>query len=137
MGFIPHKNDGSTRPQSLEYLPCGAITPKKGLALKWDASNGVLVLNGSGTTKPDYICMREEAAAVTSGTIIPVYKVNPDEVFETVWGVAGTSLKEGARVQCHTDGLSIAATNNASNPALVVGKEGTGAVGDTVYVRFA
>ena len=139
-GFIPHYNDGSNRPQALEYLPAGAITPKKGLARKWDG--GQLELLSGGTTKPEYICMCEKSAAVTAGTIIPVLKVNPDMVFETELSVDGDSSapKLGTLQTIASDGLRVTKTTT-NGTARVVGliatdSNGYGAAGDTVYVRF-
>ena len=83
--FVIHTIDDDRIP-GLEYLPAAAITPKIGVALK--QSSGQLAVC-SGTTKPDYICMTERAAAVAAGTLIPVIRVNEDTVFETefFWNV--------------------------------------------------
>ena len=78
-GFIPYQNeDGRVAPW--EYLPCGAITPKLGMALVQSSGNLAIA---AGTTKPTYISMCEKSAACTAGDIIPVVKVQPDQVFET------------------------------------------------------
>ena len=70
-GFFPDQSDhGAVTP--FEYLPCGAITPKAGLALV--LTNGLLAL-ATGATAPTYICMKDADAAVTAGTIIPVVRV--------------------------------------------------------------
>lgn len=130
-GFIPHKNDGSIRPQSLEYLAASAITPKKGLALTF--SSGLLALC-SGTTKPEYICMCE-GPTLTSGDVIPVLKVLPDRVFETAWSATGTSINIGQKVTIASDGLRVTATTN-SGVAEIVAKEDSALENDTVYVRF-
>lgn len=132
MAFLPHKNDGSIRPQSLEYLPAAAITTKKGLALYYSSGNLALA---SGTNKPEYICMCDYGA-VSAGTIIPVLRINADEVFETEFSASGTSINPGQKVTLASDGLRVTATTT-NGVAEVVAKEGTGATGDTVYVRFA
>ena len=50
-GFFPDQSDhGAVTP--FEYLPCGAITPKAGLALV--LTNGLLAL-ATGTTAPTYM----------------------------------------------------------------------------------
>ena len=61
-GFFPDQSDhGAVTP--FEYLPCGAITPKAGLALV--LTNGLLAL-ATGATAPTYICMKDADAAVTA-----------------------------------------------------------------------
>ena len=129
--FLPYKVDGSCKPQSLDYLPAGAITPKVGLALY--QSSGLLAL-ASGTNKPTYICMTE-GPTLTSGDVIPVLRVTEDRVFETEFSASGTSINLGAKVTIATDGLRVTATTT-SGVAEVVAKEGTGATGDKVLVRF-
>ena len=138
MAFLPYKVDGSCRPQSLDYLPASAITPKVGLALKF--ASGQLALC-SGTTKPEYICMTA-GPTLTAGDVIPVLKINPDMVFETVLYNDGDSTgpKLGTKQTIHTDGMQITKTTT-SGVALVVGIEATdsngyGAAGDRVWVRF-
>lgn len=130
-GFIPHKNDGSIRPQALEYLAATNITPKKGLALYF--SSGLLALC-SGTNKPEYICMCE-GPQLTSGDVIPVLRVLPDRVFETAWSTSGAAINVGQKVTIASDGLRVTATTT-SGVAEVVAKEDTAAENDTVYVRF-
>ena len=67
-------DDGHELP--FEYMPCSAITPKYGMAMK--VTSGKLAI-ATGETKPTYICAREESAAVAAGTVIPVVKVQPDQ----------------------------------------------------------
>lgn len=129
--FLPYKVDGSCKPQSLDYLPAGAITPKVGLALY--QSSGLLAL-ASGTNKPTYICMTE-GPTLTSGDVIPVLRVTEDRVFETEFSASGTSINLGAKVTIASDGLRVTATTT-NGVAEVVAKEGTGATGDKVLVRF-
>ena len=107
MGFTIHTTDDG-RALPWEYLPAGAITPKIGLALTLSA--GTLTV-ASG--KPDYICMTQADAAVTSGTIIPVVKVQPDVIWETTLSAAGTSLKQGNAVTLASDGLRVTATTTS------------------------
>ena len=134
MGFIPYKVDGSNRPQSLDYLPCGAITPKKGLALTINTSTGLLAATGD-TAKPEYICMREESAAVDSGTIIPVLRVNPDMVFEVPTQADNSSTKLGVLLKLYSDSLQVIATSGGKCELIGKGPKG-GAAGDIVYVRI-
>lgn len=128
--FLPYKVDGSCKPQSLDYLPAGAITPKVGLALV--QTSGLLAL-ATGANKPTYICMTE-GPTLTSGDNIPVLRVTADRVFETEFSASGTSINLGAMVTIASDGLRVTATTNGV--AEVVAKEGTGATGDKVLVRF-
>ena len=131
MAFLPHKVDGSCRPQSLEYLPASAITPKVGLALV--QSSGLLAI-ATGTNKPTYICMTE-GPTLTSGDVIPVLRVNPDMVFETAFSASASSANVGQKVTLHaSDGLRVTGTTT-SGVAEIVFKEGS-AAGDMCLVRF-
>ena len=129
--FLIHTIDDGRVPP-LEYLPAGAITPKLGLAL--GGSGGVLAVC-SGANKPLYLSMTERGAAVTSGTSIPVMRVAPDVVFETVWSESAAERKLGDRVTLASDGLRVTATTT-NGVAEIVGMDGTGA-GDKVRVRFS
>jgi len=131
MAFKPYITDDG-RVLSFEYLPCGAITPKVGLAL-YQASGNLAV--ATGTTKPTYICMTEKDTAVTAGTMIPVVRVNPDVTWKTKNYAAFTSINKGDKVTIHTDGLQVTATTT-SGIAEVVGFDET-AAGSKVLVRFS
>lgn len=130
MAFLIYSTDDGHMP-AWEYLPAGAITPKVGLALTQTAGSLAIA---SGTTKPDYICMREEESAVAAGTVIPVIKVTPDIIFETEWSAAAASIKRGNKVTIAGDGLRATATTT-DGVAFVSDIEGT-AAGDKVRVRF-
>lgn len=132
MAFKVHSTDDGRVP-GIEYLPCGAITPKVGMALVQSGGNLAIA---TGTTKPTYISMCERETACTAGDLIPVLRVQPDMIFETKWSAAATAVKLGNKVTMHaSDGLQVTATTE-SGVAEVVGIDGT-AVGDTVRVRFA
>jgi hypothetical protein len=134
--FKVYTIDGSDKSQSYKYLPVGAITPKVGLALKWDTSNGVLILAPTTSqAKPDYICMHEEAAAVSSGTVVACLPVTDDMVFETVFSADGSNVKVGTKVTIASDGLRVTATPS-NGVAQIVEKPDPGAAGDRVRVRF-
>lgn len=128
--FIPHHTECG-RAEAHERLPASAITPKIGLALV--QSSGKLAV-ASGTTKPTYICMCEKSAAVAAGTIIPVIRVEPDMVFETVSSASMASINLGDKVTIASDGLRVTATTT-SGVAEVVAIEDT-ASGGKVRVRF-
>lgn len=131
MAFKVHSTDDGRVP-GIEYLPCGAITPKAGMALVQTSGNLAIA---TGTSKPAYISMCERETACTAGDVIPVMRVQPDMIFETVWSAAATAINLGDKVTLHaSDGLQVTATTTGG-VAEVVGMDGT-AVGNTVRVRF-
>ncbi len=131
MAFMIHSyDDGQIRPW--EYLPCGNIATKVGLALV--QTSGVFAIAGA-TAKPTHICMTG-AGTVASGTIIPVVRVDSGMVFETTNTAAMSSVSIGSKVTT-SSGLQVTATTG-SGVAEVVGydaKAKTGA-GGKVWVRF-
>lgn len=138
MGFFLHKVDGSNRPQSLDYLPCAAITPKVGMLLKW--SSGNLTTCTGATDQPIYVSMTQRSAACTAGDPIAVLKINPDMVFEVPLQETGDSNTiPGNTVGIYSDGLQ-ATKYNASGKAVIVAMSGgtgtSAAAGDLLYVRF-
>lgn len=130
MAFLLHTVEGGRIP-AWEYLPCGAIQPQVGLALTMTSGNLAVA---SGTTAPLYVSMREEDAAVTAGTIIPVVRVLDSIVFETTFSAAATSIKVGDKVTISSDGTQVTATKTGG-VAEVVWMEGTTS-GSKVRVRF-
>ncbi len=130
MAFLLHTVEGGRIP-AWEYLPCGAIQPQVGLALTMTSGNLAIA---SGTTAPSYISMREEAAAVAAGTIIPVVRVLDSIVFETTFSAAATAVKVGDKVTISSDGTQVTATKTGG-VAEVVWMEGTTS-GSKVRVRF-
>lgn len=130
-GFIPHSNEEG-RITPWEYLPCSAITPKIGMAMI--LSSGKLAI-ATGTTKPTYICMAEYDAAVAAGTIIPVIRVEPDEIFEVTNSASLSGVNIGQKVTLHaSNGLQVTGTTT-SGVAEIVAKDGD-AAGSRVLVRF-
>ena len=131
MAFKIHKIDDG-RIRGIEYLPCGAITPKVGMALVQSAGDLAIA---TGTTAPTYISMCEKDSACTAGDIIPVIRVSKDMVFETTFSAAATSIKLGSKVTLHaSDGMSVTATTT-DGVAEVVYMDGT-ASGSMCRVRF-
>lgn len=130
MAFMIQQVDGGRVP-GIEYLPCGAITPKVGMALIQSGGNLAIA---TGTNVPTYVSMVERETACTSGDIIPVMRVLPDMTFETTFQAAATAVNLGDKVTLYTDGLQVTATKT-SGVAEVVDMDGT-AVGDKVRVRF-
>jgi hypothetical protein len=102
-----------------------------GLALTETAGNLAIA---SGTTKPGYISMAESDAAVTAGTVIPVFRAHSTMIFETVNTAAFTSVNIGDKVTLSADGLGVTATTTGG-VAEVVGFNDT-AAGSRVLVRF-
>ena len=132
MAFLPYKFDGSIRPQSIQYLPGSAFTPKVGMALKYNSGKLALC---SGTTKPEYISLVEKSAALSAGDVIPVLRIHPDMIFAVPAQADASAVADGSKVTIHTDGLQVTATTT-SGVAEIVGREGTGAAGDILYVRI-
>lgn len=131
MAFFLHSTDDGRVPP-IEYLPCGAITPKAGMALIQTDGNLAIA---TGTTAPTYISMTERSDACTEGELIPVIRVNHDMLFDTVASAAMTSVKRGDKVTLHaTDGMQITATTEGG-VAEVIEMDGS-AVGEHVRVRF-
>lgn len=132
MGFIPYSNEEG-RVTPWEYLPCSAITPKIGMAMVQSSGNLAIA---TGTTKPTYICMAEYDAAVAAGTIVPVIRVNADEIFETTNSASLSGVNIGQKVTLHaSSGLQVTGTTT-SGVAEVVYKEAD-AAGSKVLVRFS
>lgn len=130
--FLLHSTDDGRVP-SIEYLPCSAITPKVGMALTQTSGNLAIA---TGTTKPTYISMVEKASACTAGDIIPVFRIDPDMIFETSFSASASSIKLGDKVTLHaSSGAQVTATTT-SGVAEVVYMDGTSS-GDMCRVRFA
>lgn len=131
--FIPVKNDTGA-PTPWEFLPCGAITPKLGMALIQTSGNLAIA---TGTSKPTYISMVEKEAACTAGDLIPVMRVEPGTIFETELSAAGSSLKLGDKVTLHaSNGMQVTATKTDGIAEIVEFLTDAQASGDKVRVRF-
>ena len=130
-GFIPYSNEDGRVP-AWEYLSCGAITPKIGMALYQSSGNLAIA---TGTTKPTYISMAEFGSALTAGTKIPVIKVLPGQVFECTNSASLSGVSVGQKVTLHaSNGLQVTGTTT-SGVATIVAKNGD-ASGSRVLVRF-
>lgn len=132
MAFMLHSTDDGRIP-SIEYLPCSAITPKVGMALTQTSGNLAIAM---GTTKPTYISMVEKAAACTAGDIIPVFRVDPDMIFETTFSASAADIKLGNKVTLHASSGEQVTATTTSGVAEVVYMDGT-ASGSMCRVRFA
>ena len=128
--FLNKKNDDGHVAPFLK-LPCAAVTPKNGLAMKLDS--GKLAI-AAGSDKPEFICIEDHAAAVTAGDLVTVVRVEPDTDYETVFSADATGLDLGDLVTLASDGLRVTATTT-NGVAKIVSMTGT-ASGDAVIVRF-
>lgn len=130
MAFQLYSTDDGHIP-AWEYLPCEAITPKMGLCLAFDAASEQLQVSDT----PEYICMREESAASTAGTLIPVVRITKDIVFESSLDAANTGLKVGSFVDVDSTGLLIDADSSTDDVFQITYLNGT-AAGSIVRGRF-
>ena len=130
--FLLHSTDDGRIP-SLEYLPAGAITPKVGMALVQSSGNLAIA---TGTTKPTYISMVEKSAALTAGDIIPVFRIDPDMIFETSFSASAADIKLGQKVTLHASNGGQVTATTSSGVAEVVYMDGT-ASGSMCRVRFS
>ena len=131
MAFKVHSTDDGRIP-CLEYLPCGAITPKVGMALIQISGNLAIA---TGENAPSYISMCEKDSACTAGDIIPVLRVQKDMVLETEFSAAATSVKLGNKVTLHAgNGMQVTATTT-NGVAEVVYMDGADS-GSMCRVRF-
>lgn len=112
------------------WLPAGAITPKYGMGLALDASTGLLAVS----VKPEYISLMEAGAALSSGTAIPVIKIEQDMVFESALD-GSTSLKRGALADVASGGLLVDGDGSTNQVFLIEWLEGS-AQGNKVRGRF-
>ncbi|MCD8004483.1 MAG: hypothetical protein LUE91_02340 [Oscillospiraceae bacterium] len=117
MAFYLYSTDDNRVP-GVEYLPCGAITPKAGMLLT--LSGGLLALCG-GTTAPSYLSMCQRDEACQEGEIIPMLRVGSDMIFEVPGSVSLAALVPGDLVTVGADGLTLTATT-------------TGGVAEVVHV---
>ncbi len=111
----------SGRVPGFEYMPCDAITPKLGMAMKLD---GGKLKKASGTDKPKYISMTEREAACASGELIPVVRVGEDIVFSAPTPSGFTALP-GATVQISSDGCGLSASAGGAAEVVRSGEDAT------------
>lgn len=86
------------------------------------------------TAKPEFIAMAD-CAADAAKRLIPVARVEANQLYEVPVTAAPTSLVEGNKVTLHTDGMQVTATT-ASGVVTVESLNGAAAAGDTIVVRI-
>lgn len=87
------------------------------------------------TAKPEFIAMAD-CAADAANRLIPVARVEANQLYEVPVTAAPTSLVEGSKVTLHTDGMQVTATT-ADGVVTVENLNGATAAGDTIVVRIA
>jgi hypothetical protein len=102
MAFKLYSTDDGRVPP-VEYLPCGAIAPKMGTAL-YQASGNLAVAAGSNIAT--YISMAERSAACTAGELVPVVKIQPDQVWESAKDAAN-AMTVGTAYDVSAGGLLV------------------------------
>lgn len=113
MAIMVYQTDDGRTPGT-EYMPCGAITPRLGMALKLTA--GKLAAAG-GADQPGYISMTERKTPCVDGELIPVMRTAGDIVFEAPTPESFTAVP-GGRVQLAADGMGL--SNTAGGCAEIV-----------------
>ena len=96
-------------------------------------TNGKLTKCGA-TAKPEFIAMAD-CAADAAKRLIPVARVEANQLYEVPVTAAPTSLVEGNKVTLHTDGMQVTATTT-SGVVTVESLNGAAAAGDTIVVRI-
>nr|DAK85066.1 MAG TPA: hypothetical protein [Caudoviricetes sp.] len=86
------------------------------------------------TAKPEFIAMAD-CAADAAKRLIPVARVEANQLYEVPVTAAPTSLVEGGKVTLHTDGMQVTATTT-SGVVTVESLNGAAAAGDTIVVRI-
>ena len=116
-------DDGRELP--FEYMPASAITPKYGMALY--LTSGKLAV-ASVANRAEYMCCREGDAALTAGDIIPVVKIQEDQVWETT---SSDTPTVGVGMDVASGGLTVATKNGSTG----IGNFIPEAVTDTGAIR--
>lgn len=128
MAFRLYSTDDGHIP-AWEYHAVANMKPQVGKGLAFDESGQ---LDASQT--PDYICMREEGDSVAAGTIVPVVKITPDQIWETTLDGA-TSVEVGGKLDVASGGMEPDGDGTTYQNFLVTYMEDD-ADGSTVRGRF-
>lgn len=127
MAFVPYSYDGGQMPPA-EYFKLAAAGPIS-VGQCMAVSGGAAAVS----VKPDYICLREDAAAGTDEPV-PFMHISEGIVFEAPLAAGAASFAPGTLADVSADGKSIAATTSNKN-VMIVSMDGT-AAGDICRCRF-
>lgn len=116
-------------PEYLDVTDAEAVAEGEALVL----ASGKLTKCGA-TAAPQYIAMGIKTAADTK-RMIPVCRVEKNQVYAVPVTAAPASVKVGEKVTLHTDGLQVTATTT-SGVVTVVDLNGASAAGDEIIVRI-
>lgn len=116
-------------PQFLEAKASEAIECGEALVL----ASGKLT-KCAATVKPEFISL-SEVTAEEKNRVIPVCRVESNQVYDVPCSAVPTSLVPGAKVTIHSDGLQVTATTT-DGVATVVSTNGAANAGDIITVRF-
>lgn len=116
-------------PEYLDVTDAEAVEEGEALVL----TSGKLTKCGA-TVTPQYIAMGVKTAVDTK-RVIPVCRVEKNQVWAVPISVAPASITVGSKVTLHTDGLQVTATTT-SGVVTVVDLNGATAAGDEIVVRI-
>lgn len=131
--LIKIENARMNVPEPLQFQATASEAITKGEALV--LSSGKLTKCGA-TTKPTYIALASCAAKATNMDIVPVIRVEPNQVYQVETSADAHAAVVGTAVTLHTDGLKVTATTT-SGVATIVDLIGCATTGDPILVRFA
>ena len=127
MFYLAKIENGRMNVPEPEYLEAGAaIACGEALVL----TDGKLAKCGA-TVAPKYIAMSEAAA----GAVVPVCRVESNQVYDVPVSAAPTALKVGDKVTLDSDALGVTATTT-SGVATIVSLNGATKAGDIITVRI-
>ena len=127
MFYLAKIENGRMNVPEPEYLEAGvAIACGEALVL----TDGKLAKCGA-TVAPKYIAMSEAAA----GAVVPVCRVESNQVYDVPVSAAPTALKVGDKVTLDSDALGVTATTT-SGVVTIVSLNGATKAGDIITVRI-
>lgn len=128
MFYLAKIENGRMNVPEPEYLEAGAaIACGEALVL----ADGKLTKCGA-TVAPKYVAMGD---AKDAGAVIPVCRVESNQVYDVPVSAAPTSLKVGDKVTLDSDALGVTATTT-SGVVTIVSLNGATKAGDIITVRI-
>jgi hypothetical protein len=128
MFYLAKIENGRMNVPEPEYLEAGAaIACGEALVL----ADGKLTKCGE-TVAPKYVAMGDAKAA---GAVIPVCRVESNQVYDVPVSAAPTALKVGDKVTLDSDALGVTATTT-SGVVTIVSLNGATKAGDIITVRI-